>query len=91
MLEKEEKRLQKSVEKSKMKMTDLEREEKRLQKLLDKAKNGSHKEDINAKIKVVQEQMEKLEAELNSQLESQNLITQIEVNNNPFFNMHKLW
>ena len=82
MLEKEEGRLQKSVEKSKSRKSDLEKEERRLQKWLEKTQDDAKKAEINAKIKNTQEQMEKLEQELNSQLENQNLVAQVEVKNN---------
>jgi len=68
------------VEKAKSELIKSKKEENILQKQLDKAKKNSDKEIINKKIKNKQEQIEKLERELNSQLETQNIITQIEVN-----------
>ena len=75
------------MENSIKKKERLEKEEKTLQKQLEKAKNDDQKAEINAKIKTRQEQIEKLEQELNSQLETQELITQVEtqnIKNNPY-------
>jgi hypothetical protein len=70
------------VEKAKSRKSDLEKEEKRLKNWLKKTQDDTKKTEINAKIKNTQEQMEKLEKELNSQLENQNLVAQVEVENN---------
>ena len=53
-----------------------------MQKLLDKVENELQKADANIKIKIVQEQIEKLQKELTSQSEAQNLVAQIEIKNN---------